>query len=228
MVSDWPPTANPPSPIPPLPHPPPFFFFTQSGAGMAGRCSAPAIHGVQTVPVAGLPLWPNVRLALNSTTTTTLYWGGLLFLATCNKCEQRLKWRTQRHRNLTQMLNRIEWSVTAFIRTVIFNRQTSQWGNFYVIRTAWCQLDFSCIYLWMPFYPRCLRFSVVVINWCFMIGVKAWWVYLAPRNIPSAIVLTLGNKVVLFYMYEEQLLIITRTLVSTSRLINNACMVSFG
>ena len=25
-----------------------------------------------------------------------------------------------------------------------------------------------------------------------------WWVYLAPRNIPSAIVLTLGNKVVLY------------------------------
>ena len=31
-----------------------------------------------------------------------------------------------------------------------------------------------------------------------MIGVNAWWVYLAPQNIPHAIVLTLGNKVTLY------------------------------
>ena len=31
-----------------------------------------------------------------------------------------------------------------------------------------------------------------------MIGVKVWWVYLAPQNIPSAIVLTLGNEIVLY------------------------------
>ena len=31
----------------------------------------------------------------------------------------------------------------------------------------------------------------------FMIGVNVWWVYLVPQNIPSATVLTLGNKVVL-------------------------------
>ena len=31
-----------------------------------------------------------------------------------------------------------------------------------------------------------------------MIGVNVWLVYLAPQNIPSAIVLTLGNKTVLF------------------------------
>ena len=31
-----------------------------------------------------------------------------------------------------------------------------------------------------------------------MIGVNVWWVHLAPQNIPSAIVLTLGNKVVLY------------------------------
>ena len=30
-----------------------------------------------------------------------------------------------------------------------------------------------------------------------MIGVNVWWGYLAPQNIPSAIVLTFGNKVVL-------------------------------
>ena len=29
-----------------------------------------------------------------------------------------------------------------------------------------------------------------------MIVVNVWWVYLAPKNIPSAVVLTLGNKVV--------------------------------
>ena len=35
---------------------------------------------------------------------------------------------------------------------------------------------------------------------CFMIGVNVWWVYLAPQNIPRAIsVLTLGNKVILYY-----------------------------
>ena len=31
-----------------------------------------------------------------------------------------------------------------------------------------------------------------------MIGVNVWLVYLAPQNIPSAIVLTLGNRVVLY------------------------------
>ena len=43
-----------------------------------------------------------------------------------------------------------------------------------------------------------------------MIGMNVWWVYLAPQNIPRAIVLTLGNKVILFrivlwcnYTYSE-------------------------
>ena len=31
-----------------------------------------------------------------------------------------------------------------------------------------------------------------------MTGVNTWWVYLAPQNIPSASVLSLGNTVVLF------------------------------
>ena len=34
-----------------------------------------------------------------------------------------------------------------------------------------------------------------------MIGVNAWWVYLAPQNIPRANVLTLGNKVVFLTLY---------------------------
>ena len=38
-------------------------------------------------------------------------------------------------------------------------------------------------------------------QWCFMIGVSVWWVYLAPENIPSATVLTLGNEVVLYCSY---------------------------
>jgi len=46
--------------------------------------------------------------------------------------------------------------------------------------------------------PGCL-FAVAVIK-CFMTGVNVWWVYLAPENIPRAIsVLTLGNKVVLYF-----------------------------
>ena len=44
------------------------------------------------------------------------------------------------------------------------------------------------------FLPRCL-FAVVVIE-CFMADMNVWWVYLAWKNIPSAIVLTFGNKVV--------------------------------
>ena len=31
-----------------------------------------------------------------------------------------------------------------------------------------------------------------------MFGVNVWWVYLAPQNIPRAIVLTLGNKVIFY------------------------------
>ena len=31
-------------------------------------------------------------------------------------------------------------------------------------------------------------FAVVVIWWCFMIGVNVWWVYLALQNVPRAIV----------------------------------------
>ena len=46
------------------------------------------------------------------------------------------------------------------------------------------------IFTWM--------FAVVVIWWCFMTGVNVWLVYLAPQNIPSAIALTLGNRVVLY------------------------------
>ena len=51
------------------------------------------------------------------------------------------------------------------------------------------------------------RTGIVLFTWMFvccccslmmfMIGVNVWWVYLALQNIPSAIVLTLGNKVVL-------------------------------
>ena len=37
-----------------------------------------------------------------------------------------------------------------------------------------------------------------------MIGVNAWWVYLAPQNIPRAIrVLTLGNKVILYCIVDS-------------------------
>ena len=32
-----------------------------------------------------------------------------------------------------------------------------------------------------------------------MIGMNVWWVYLSPQNIPRAIVLTLGNKVGLYF-----------------------------
>ena len=31
-----------------------------------------------------------------------------------------------------------------------------------------------------------------------MIGVNVWWVYLAPQNIPRAVVLTLGNTILLY------------------------------
>ena len=55
------------------------------------------------------------------------------------------------------------------------------------------------MYLFMNdifFLPPWTYLFAVVIYWCFMIGMNVWWVYLAPRNIPSAVVLTLGNKVV--------------------------------
>ena len=39
---------------------------------------------------------------------------------------------------------------------------------------------------------------------CFMIGVNVWWVvYLASQNIPRAIVLTLGNKVILYCIKDS-------------------------
>ena len=38
-----------------------------------------------------------------------------------------------------------------------------------------------------------------------MIGVNVWWVYLAPQNIPRAFVLTLGNKVVLYFIVRLKL-----------------------
>ena len=51
---------------------------------------------------------------------------------------------------------------------------------------------------------------------CFMTGVNVWWVHLAPQNIPRAIsVLTLGNKVILYY-YCIVYCIVT-TLADTSR-----------
>ena len=74
-----------------------------------------------------------------------------------------------------------------------------QWQ--YAVFMWYAQLDVSgishvFIYEWR-FTWTCL-FAVVVIWWCFMIGVSVWWVNLAPQNIPSAIVLTLGNKGVLY------------------------------
>ena len=69
---------------------------------------------------------------------------------------------------------------------------------FYVICTAWCQWNFLMFLSMNDFLPGCL-FAVVIK--CFMIGVNVWWVYLAPQNIPRAIsLLTLGNKVVLYYL----------------------------
>ena len=53
------------------------------------------------------------------------------------------------------------------------------------------------IYEWL-FTFFCFVFVAVVVIKCFMIGLNVWWVYLAPQNIPRAIiVLTLGNKVIL-------------------------------
>ena len=52
-------------------------------------------------------------------------------------------------------------------------------------------------------------FAVVVIK-CFMIGVNVWWVYLAPQNIPRAIsVLTLGNKVISYRIWAQDLWTLT-------------------
>ena len=59
--------------------------------------------------------------------------------------------------------------------------------------TASCQLDFSCIYLLMTFYPDA---GVVIL--CFITGVNVRIVYVAPQDIPSAIVLTLGNEAELY------------------------------
>ena len=42
------------------------------------------------------------------------------------------------------------------------------------------------MYLFMNEFLSGCVFAVVVIQWCFMIGVNVWWVYLAPQNIPSA------------------------------------------
>ena len=47
----------------------------------------------------------------------------------------------------------------------------------------------KCNYLSLTFYP-------IAVIWRFMTGVNVWRVYLASQNIRSAIVLTLGNKVV--------------------------------
>ena len=63
----------------------------------------------------------------------------------------------------------------------------------------YAQLDASWIshvfiYEWF-FLPGCL--FAVLKKKCFMIGVNVWWVCLAPENIPSAAVLTLGSKAVL-------------------------------
>ena len=76
---------------------------------------------------------------------------------------------------------------------------------FYVICTAWCQWDFLMLSSMNYFLPGFLIifFAVVVIK-CFMIGVNVWWVYLAPQNIPHAIiVLTFGNKVVCTHTHSH-------------------------
>ena len=39
-----------------------------------------------------------------------------------------------------------------------------------------------------------------------MIGVNVWWAYLAPQNIPSAIVSALGNKIILYCSGVEKML----------------------
>ena len=41
----------------------------------------------------------------------------------------------------------------------------------------------------------------------FVIGVNVWWVYLEPQNIPNAIVLTFGSKVVLYCITLQEPLI---------------------
>ena len=38
-----------------------------------------------------------------------------------------------------------------------------------------------------------------------MMFYDVWWMYLAPQNIPSAIVLTLGNNVVLYYKFKYEM-----------------------
>ena len=45
-----------------------------------------------------------------------------------------------------------------------------------------------------------------------MIGVNVWWVYLAPQNISHAIVLTLGNKVVLYFIVHLKLFMCLKTI----------------
>ena len=65
----------------------------------------------------------------------------------------------------------------------------------------YAQLDVVCI---SHVFIRELIFTRVFVCCCcnlmmFMTGVNVWWVYLCHKNIPRAIVLMLGNKVVLNY-----------------------------
>ena len=68
-------------------------------------------------------------------------------------------------------------------------------------------VGFSHVLSMNDFLPGCL-FAVVAVK-CFMVGVNVWWVYLAPQNIPRAIsVLSLGNKVILYWNCIEIVLIL--------------------
>ena len=65
-----------------------------------------------------------------------------------------------------------------------------------MICTTWCQLDFSCIshewlFTWM--FGVCCCCNLIML----MIGVIVWCMYLAPENIPGAIVLWL------VWLYDE-------------------------
>ena len=67
-------------------------------------------------------------------------------------------------------------------------------GNIVILYCIVC----VCLCVWVCVCVYVYVCACVVIYWCFWIGVNVWWVYLAPQNIPSAIVLTLGNIVILY------------------------------
>ena len=74
------------------------------------------------------------------------------------------------------------------------------WGNIDVIRAA---LNLTSVWFsWLYLFTKNVlsQISAVVVIQGFMTGVNVCWVYLAPENIPSATVLTLGNKAVLLLL----------------------------